>query len=213
VFTRMSLKNLLSVNGFEILKDDSRLYGYTVLCRKVRPTNKINNDGLNIKEILEKQKKAIELIHQKQPEKAVEIYPMFPDGWIAYALNKENMKDFGKQKEVLEVGLSHNPDSFKLKRQLAIMFYQWDENTPEKQYYSNNIKKAEGILLDLLNEKPGSEDILHMIGMINGKYKKDYNKAVYYFKEELKTNPTKFSEVWNNIGYFWKEKEKNENRP
>ena len=35
-FSKQSLKNILWVNGFDIVKEDDSLYGYTVLCQKAK---------------------------------------------------------------------------------------------------------------------------------------------------------------------------------
>ena len=115
------------------------------------------------------------------------------------------MKDFNVQISILEEGLENNPGSTKLKLQLARTLYQWDENTPDKQFYSNNIRRAEDILLDLLNAKPGFEEIYNILGMIEAKYKKNYKKAREYFSKVLEINPSKYGEITNLVGWLWRE--------
>jgi len=207
VFSIVSFTNLLKKQGFKIIKENTSMYGYTVLCVKDEYKGEIiKEDYKKIKSDLEAQKKACEMLNMQQPEKAIAIYPKYPDAYIAYSLNKENMKNYDKQLQIINKGLELMPDNMKLKRQLAQIHYQWDENTPEKQFYSNNIKQAERLFLELTIKKPGSEDTWYFLGMINGKYKKDYETAVTCFKKVLDINPAKFMEIYNNIAFMWKEK-------
>ena len=206
VFTVNSFHNLLRKVGLAIIKSDIKMYGYTVLCEKCEPRSNYNKDDYKLVELaLQTQKKAFELFQQKNFEGAYQLCPDYIDAYIMNLFTKVTMKDFDMQIAILEKGLKSNPDSFKLRKQLARTLYQWDENTPDKQFYSLNIRKAEDIFLDLLKEKPGLDEIHHMLGMIEAKYKKNYSEARHYFSKVLEINPGKYNEIMNLVGWLWKE--------
>ncbi len=218
VFTVQSFKNLIQSNGFEIVKENDTYYGYTVLCKKTDKPFEIK-DKANYKEIEEdliKQKDAIQYVSDPMPQKrdcgkAYEIYPNFPEAYMYHSIDWKNMKDFEKGKEILEKGMEIMPNNHRLTSQLAILYMQWDEQKPKKpQFMSNNVKKAEELFHKCLELKPADEQACYFLGMINGNFKKDYQQAVWYMKKVIELNPNKFGECWNNISYFYKQKESNE---
>ena len=209
-FTKTSFQNLLKKVGLKIIKEDNYMYGYTVLCQKCDFTFELaKEDYIEIKTNIERQKQAIELARQKKYSEAIAVYPQYPDAYILLSIDRENQKSFDAGKDILFSGLSACPDNPKLISQLARLYYQWNQNTPEKVgYYSNNIQEAEKIFLQIIEKKPGYEDAYWFMGMIEGDYKKNYSKAVEYFKKVIEINPAKFVECWNFISYFWKEANK-----
>ncbi len=213
VFSRQAFINLLNKHGFEIIKEDEILYAYTVLVKHSKPKEIVKENYLTKIDIIEKQKKAIELLNQKKHKEALEIYPAFPDCYLFYSLNKENMKEFDAQKNILEEGLKHCPNNHKLISQLGKVYFQWDENTPERQgFYSNRIKKAEELFLKLAKVRPGMEDNFYFLAMIEGKYKQDYKKAIDYLKKFVYVNPTKLQESINLTSHFWSQYAEKDNR-
>lgn len=210
VFSQQSFRNILNANGFEIIKEDTEMYGYTVLCKKSDVSEIVKEDYKEKVKILETEKKAIELVHDdnKKPEEAIKIMPNFPDAYIFMSLNKTNMKSFDNQIDILKKGLKACPDNLRIKMQIARVYFQWDQNTPDKHFYSNNIKQAEKIFTEVLGKKPGADEAYYFLGVIEGNYKKDYDKAVEYIKKQLDINPQKWTEGNNLISYWWKEKEK-----
>jgi tetratricopeptide (TPR) repeat protein len=205
-FSRKSFNNYLRKHGFKVLKVDEDLYAYTVLCKRSKVENKIDKENyLDIVDKIEKQKKAIELVNQGKHQEALEIYPLYPDAYVLHALNNENLKDGKKQIEILEKGLELLPNNAKILNQLGKVLMQWDDNTAGKTFYSNNIKKAEKVFLKLLEIKPGLEDSYYFLAHVEGKYKKDYRKAVEYLKKFMEFNPFKFGETIPLISNFWKE--------
>ena len=210
-FTKQSLRNLLYVQGFEIVKEAEHIYGYTVLCKKA-PKLSIEEgvkkgNWKETKKIIENQKEAIHLLQTKQYDKAIELVPNFPDAYIYKSLQKDNLKDLNVQLAILDEGLKHTPDCMRLLLQKAKIYFQWDENTPEKQnYYSNNIKRAEELFKKVLKYKSGNEDIYYFLSMIEAKYKGNHDKAVDYMKKCLEINPSKFIECWGIIATIYKDK-------
>lgn len=213
VFTYQSFRNLLNKCNLDIVKENTTYYGYTVLCKKKElKRDLIKEDHKKLEEDLKKQKEAISYISapmpdKREPEKAYKVYPKFPEAYMYHVLNKDNMKDFKKTIEILDKGLKIIPDNHKLLSQLAIAYLQWDENKPDKKiFFSNNLKQAEKKLNKCLELKPADEQAYYFLGMIEGKYKGNYDKAVENFKKMLKINPIKFAEVYNLVSKFYKEK-------
>jgi len=205
VFSFQSLRNILHSKGFEIVKENRNVYGYTVLCKKGNPEEIKNEEYREVVESLRSQKKAVELMKQKRYEEAIEEYPKYPDAYILYSLNVENMKNFDNQVSILNKGLSIMPNCAKLLSKLAQVYLQWDENTPNKNYYSNNIRLAESLFKKCFEIKP-AEDMLFFLGMIEHKYKGNYDEAAAYFRTQMEINPMKFQENWNLISAVWKSK-------
>jgi len=59
VFSKQSFHNLLNNAGFEIIKEDEALYGYTVLCKRGEKKDIVKEDYKIQQQILEANKKAI----------------------------------------------------------------------------------------------------------------------------------------------------------
>ena len=209
VFTKQSLKNLIHNAGFEIIKEDDQLYGYTILCQKGGRDQYsiVTEDYKMIEKRLKKQKDVIEFINsdKKGIDKAIEMYPNYPDLYILKATSPDITKSFEESKAVLEQGLEACNNNIKILHQYAILHYQWCENTAESGvFYSNNIKKAEKIFNQVQETKP-SEDIFFFLAMIEGKYKKDSKKAAEFFGQVIEVNPARWAECMNNIAKYWKE--------
>jgi tetratricopeptide (TPR) repeat protein len=185
------------------------MYGYTVLCVLDDTDKTVEKENWElIVQDIEKQKAAIRYLQPdvNKPAEAVKIYPKFTDAYIFWALDKNNMKKFEPQKEILENALKLMPNNFKLKSQLARLYFQWDENTPEKKgLYSNNVKMAERLFQELIEEKPGNEESWFMLAMIEHKYKKNSAQAIKCLEQVMKMNPMRHAECVNNIAVICKE--------
>ena len=67
-----------------------------------------------------------------------------------------------------------------------------------------NIKKAEYWIKRLEDYKGGDQEECHYFqSMIEYKYKKDYDKAVYHARKIIEVNPTRYAEMMNFIGGCW----------
>ena len=199
--------------GFKIIKENRTYYGYTVLCQKSNEKVELKKDDYKaLEKDLEKQKQAISYIMAplpdgRNPEKAIEIYPKFPEGYIYHAISFEKMKKFEVGKEIIEKGLKIMPGCHKLVSQMGVLCMQWDEQKPNKKvYFSNNVKKAEEYFNKCLEVKPADEHALYFLSIIEGHYKKNYEKAVQYMKKVIEINPLKWAELWDKISFFWKDK-------
>jgi len=160
-----------------------------------------------LEKIMSDEREALKLRQQKKFEEAIAVCPKFIDCYIDYSVSAENLKSFATQKEVLERGLSANPNSKKLIAQMAMVHFQFDQNKPEKErYYSNNIKTAEKYWHKVGEIKPGNEIAYYFLALIEGLYKKDYDKAIGYMRKVYEINPANYGEPHNWIGLFCKEK-------
>jgi len=207
VFTKQSFQNLLKKCGFEIYKENYTYYGYTILAKKCDPSNNVVvEDFIKSVKIIENEKKAIQLCNEGKHEEALKIISNYPDAYILWSINKDNMKSFEKQIEILNKALEIMPDDFKINMQLAKLLFQWDQNNPQKiRFYSNNIQKSEKIFDKLLGLKPNNEESLYFLGLINGFYKKNFMKCFYFLKRVITINPARWAEIWNLIAKFMNE--------
>jgi 2-polyprenyl-3-methyl-5-hydroxy-6-metoxy-1,4-benzoquinol methylase len=210
LFTKQSLRNILKKSGFKIIKEDSLMYGYSVICQKenqAEQNNILKEDYQAIVEDIKRQKKAIELYQEEKYKEAVKYYDTFVDAWTMYAA--KDFKDLKRQESVLKEALDMTGNHYKIKRQLAYLYYQWDERKANEEVrITNHIKKSKELFEELIKEKPGMEDFYYYVAMIEAKYYKNYEKARQYFEKVLEINMAKYGEIKNLIGWLWKEKSK-----
>ena len=208
VFSKQSFQNLLKTQGFEIIKENDFIYGYTVLCKKCEPSTDIVKEKYqDIVKILETQKEAIKLCKSGKLDEAIELYPKYPDAYIQKSLTKDVMKEFQLQYDVIKKGLEQCPRNTKLKVRMAQLHFQWDENNAKKKgFYSNNIRTAEKMFEELIEEKGGSEDLYYLLSIINAKFKKDYDTAVKIMRKVYEINPARWADCQKYIAAFWRDK-------
>jgi len=208
VFSKTSFKNLLKKCGFEIIKENNIYYGYTVLCKKCEISNNIEKENPEeIEKKLNNYRDAIELFNQKKYLDAINLVPTYTDAYLGLSLDRDNMKNFEIQKDILSKCIEINKDDIKILLRLAKLFLQWDENTPEKSgFFSNNIKESERIFNYLLDIKGGNEEVYWYLSKIEFFYKKNIDKAVEHMRNVYKINPFKYFDCINQIAMYWKAK-------
>lgn len=203
VFTLQSFQNLLNNAGLEVIQTDSEIYAYTVLCQKApkKPIVKENWEE-NVK-LMERDKQAIDLANAGKIEEALAICPKYPDAYLLYSLNKDNMKEFEPQVTILKRGLKACGDNIKLKFQLAKVYFQWDEQRPDKlPFISNNLLEAEKLLKEIHAARPDNEDIMYFMALMAGKHRKQYDHACALLDRCIYVNPSKWAECNNMKAYF-----------
>lgn len=203
-FSKQSIQNLLHKTGFEIIKEDDKIYGYTVLCKKSESKEIVKENYLEIVALIEKQKKAMDLFKEEKWEEARKTHRGYSDAWIMNAI--KNFKDLKEQERVLKEALEATNNHYKIRKQLAGLYHQWDENKARENFISNHIKIAKKLFEELVEEKPGMEDFYYYLSMIEMKWYKNYEKAREYLNKVLEINPTKYAEIVNLTGLIWKEK-------
>lgn len=207
VFTENTFENFLAVTGWKVVKIDKDMYGYTVLLQKTdkKTVGAIKKENyLENIEKLETQHRAIRAMAEKKNEEAISIWPKFPDAYLFWSMERQNMKEFKLAKDILEKGIALMPKNAKLISQLAKLYFQWDENTPERSgYYSNNIKLSERWFEKLRDIKGGVyEECDYFEALIEAKYKKDFRRAIDLMKNVTRLDPNKWSECTNYIAKF-----------
>lgn len=211
LFSKNSLKNILAKYGFKIVKEDELMYGYTVLCQKTdQKIPIIKDEYLSIVAEIEKQKKAIEFYQAEQWEEAIKCHETYIDAWSMHAV--KDFKDLKKQETRLIEAMGKTDNYYKIKRQLAYLYFQWDQKkageglTPAT--ITNHTRNSKKLFEELVEERPGMEDFHYYLGVIEAKYYKNYEKAREYFQIVIDINPAKYSEMMNLVGWLWKEKYK-----
>jgi len=196
------IRNLMKKTGFDIIKENVLdLYGYTFLCKKGQELPIEKENPATIEDILLRQKAAIELMNSKRWAEAEKVYPAFPDNYIVWSMSKDLLPDVDGQVEILKRGLNACNGSIRIKEHLASIMNQWDESGNGPALYSNNVKTAERLFMEVLEVKP-SENSLFFLGMIEGRYKRDPAAARRLLEKVIEINPGRFSECMNFLCNF-----------
>ena len=206
VFTKQSFRNLLNKCGLEIIQENDTYYAYTVMVKKGDRRDITVENWQDLVQKLEVEHQSCKLAGAHKTDEALAINPLFPDCWILKSLNKDNMKTFKPQIDTLKEGLKYCPNDEKLLMQLAKVYFQWDEQKPDKpNFLSNNTIQAEKLFKQLLEIRPNNEESNYFLGVIYGKYHKDYDTACMYFDKVMEINPMRWNECCNLKAYFRKE--------
>ena len=206
VFTLQSFWNLLNNAGLEIIQEDYDIYAYTVMVKKGEKKPIVKENWEENARKLEIEKQAIDFVNQSKFEEAIALCPDYPDAYLMYSLSKENMKSFEAQISILNRGLSVCHDKLKLKFQLAKVYFQWDEQRPDKlPFISNNLLEAEKILHEMNEKRPKNEDVMYFMSLMAGKHRKDYKRACELMDACIAVNPSKWHECMNMKAWFRRE--------
>jgi len=204
-FSKTSLKNILETNGFKITKEDDKTYGYTVICKKIKPVKDIEKQNyLEIEKLIKKQKDSIDLYNQGKYEEARIFHTGYIDAWCMNSV--KNFKDLPQQEKVLLEAMEATDGHYKIKRQLAHLYFHWDENKAGESKLTNHIKRSKELLEELIIDKPGMEDYYYYLALIENNYYKNHDRARELFQKMIEINPSKWAEVQNLIGFIWKDK-------
>lgn len=131
VFSDTSLKNVFKKVGLEIVKEDHITYGQTYLLKKCEPTTEyVKQDWQKVKEIIEKQHKAIGFYQQALQGKegafrdAIETWQKFPDAYYDWILNSTQKKDRGRCAELIQEAVEAMPGYVKVHIMRGYFLYQ-----------------------------------------------------------------------------------------
>ena len=209
LFTRNSFLNCLAKAGLKVIKEDTAMYGLTVLLEPCNPvTDIVYEDAELVEWSLLLQKAAIEGLY-KNVDESIRLWPKYPDAYIYKSLSEGRIKTFKEQMESLKVGIDCMPDNQRLIYQFASVLYQWDENTPDKEkrfWFSNNVRLSEKMMLDSIKIKPGNDDAYLKLAKINIKYKRDWEAAAKYLDMVYEISPNKWAELVSIRGWMWNER-------
>ena len=146
----------------------------------------------------------MDLFKEEKWEEARKVHPGYPDAWVMNAI--KNFKDLEGQEKILKEAIEPTKNHYKIRKQLAYLYNQWDQNKKDEFNITNHVKLSKQLFEELANEKPGMEDYLYYLVMLEIRWYKNYNKAREYLNQILEINPAKYSEVMNLVGLCWKSK-------
>jgi len=197
VFTEKSLRNLLYKTGFKVVKINRVLYGLTVICQKVKEvySTDVVMQKENYQEVearLDKMKRAIGYFRRVPSidtnyEKAVKIYPNFPDAWIKLIMIQKEIED---QIKFAKRATKALPTSAMINAQLGFIYfrkYDWEY--------------ALSYFLYSFALRPSDENILYHIALCYVELR-DYERAKDYFYQALELNPKMFEQIQKMLGWM-----------
>lgn len=206
-WTKKQFQYLLAKNGWNIIKECHKTYGYTVLCE--------NDESVGVEVIMPEQlyrdveyqintmRKAAIAYQKGQFKEAIRLYPKFIDAYMAEI--GKNGKDFTLQQRLCDAGeqFCKNTTLFQVQRGLIL-------------FQRNLYKEAEQQLLAAVKYRPCDDNILlhlALIAMNEGdsllKDPKQRTKALELlkyaceiFEKIMKINPKSQAQTYNYIGYI-----------
>lgn len=185
VFSKTSLQNLFKKVGLKIIKEDQIVYGQTYLLQKDEKAKGeiVKENWEEIKNIMLKQRDAINLNREKKYKEAIDVYPIFPEAYINLVFDSY-MKVPDKQEEAFKKAFEILPDNLRLKQAYVIHLYR----TERYEECLNNIMMLNTI-------KPNEDNFMYMgfCMYFLGKRK----EAIQAFTIAQALNPTKFVEAMN----------------
>jgi len=170
VWSRNNHKNILKKHGFKIIKENHTIYSSTYMCVKGEKEKIEYDDPAKIKENVIKIKQAIDNLTLKKPKEAVELWPNYPEAWLAYYefTRKEIHAEgaYGEVQKFIEKMLKacNTPEINSFAGELCRRYKQFDK---AKEYFQ--------IAIDM---RPNSPNIIRSIANLYHDlyaYTKDYN--------------------------------------
>jgi SAM-dependent methyltransferase len=203
VFTRPGLLALLKSVGLEVVAHNTSIYDDTLLlkpCEPSRPEPCEHPD--EVVKRLQSIKDCYDAMNGLRPDKAVEIYPHFPDAWIMLAGYKDNFRDMNKKRAVLNKGLALMPDSHKLMEARGLVEMQdSDEKAKGRPMgVTNALRLAEEYFAKTANLRAWSEDGYHRAAIMAYVYRGDVQTAVNCWRIARRINPYRCGEWDGFIG-------------
>lgn len=201
-WSRWHFKSLLEVTGWQMIRDNPRMYGWTMLltpCEK-KPLGKPPMTAEEVATQLSDMQRAATAYRKGQMQEAIRLYPQFVDAYLAEM--GANPKDFDKQMQILEIGEKNCPNSCLFNAQRGMLYYQYDR-----------LDEAERELAKLLDVKPHDDNVLLHMGMIylrkgEALLKKDRPRAMQFLQEAVKIfdkiisiNPSGYVQCYDYIAY------------
>lgn len=134
VWTEKHSINLLNKAGLEVTKVDYNMYDSTYLCKKGAVKDVQYEDPKDILDRLEKIKIAIEHYQNRNPEKAIEVWPNFPEAYFAkYEKNRSKFHEEGPdsiEQEILapmKLACTNSATPYLLEADIAARYENFDK--------------------------------------------------------------------------------------
>ncbi len=187
VFSATSIKNLFLLAGLEVVKEDHIQYGQTYLLRKppagIPSPSIVKENWEGQVEKIRKSKEAIELFAKGEFQKAIDIYPKFPEAWMGLVF-QTHMKDADRQQAIVSEGEKVLNENARWRLAVATWLYQ-----------TKNFEKALGNYQWFMDRRP-NENTAMQIGQTlfeMGRYK----DAFEAFATAQDLNPMMWQEAMN----------------
>lgn len=203
-WTRPQFRQFLLQSGFKIIKEETKMYGYTVLCEKCEPVKykKFGNESFqDIVFQLNVMKRAVTAYQNQDFLDAIRLYPKFPEAYLS---------ECGMQQKNLDVQLKILSECERVctntvmhHMQAGIVFYQW------RRY-----EEAEARYREALKYRPYDDKLLVHLGIlykIVGFQKYTENReqggkllqnAKNIFSTALNINPSRMAEIFSEIAFI-----------
>lgn len=205
-WSKTQFRQFLFQNGFKIVKEAHKLYGYTVLCEKCEPgilpeyekKEKLNDILFQ----LENMKRASTAFINGDFLEAMRLYTKFPDAYMAEC--GKQYQNFDMQLKLLAECERVCLNTVVHHLQAGVVFYQ------RKQY-----KNAEKEYKEAQKYKPNDDFLLTHIGVLYkvvgfNEYVKNkvigekiLKNAIGYFSNAININPKRTEELNNEICYIF----------
>lgn len=201
VFTWQSFANLLAKVGLKVIQEDRNMYQCTVLLEKCEPSGKIIAENpADIKRDLELCKKACEFLKEDKPAEAIACWRRFPEAWVMLSFHHENMRDPIVSEQVLRQALEVMPNHWRLHQEYGNLLFRIGSPPFGSRGMTPQLETAREHLLKAIKLKPGLDNALSQLGMIEAVYAENFQAALEFWKELLYMNPMAFRDVWDRIG-------------
>lgn len=184
VFSYQAIKNLLSVVGLEVIKEDNIIYGNAFVCKKTTQKPYIKEDYRTIHKTLEQQHQAMSILSRLDPnveniealEKVLSIYPKYPTAWSILSVQRGIYEDIKKVMEVYnrsKIALGYNI-------QIELHFAQILTNWCDAGKTNNWIRLAKEMYEGVLDKHPGCIQALVGLSKIHTYHFIDDKKMLEY---------------------------------
>lgn len=212
-WTKLQFKQFLFQNGFKVVKEEHKLYGYTVLCERIKPTKP--DRKLLLPEYIKKEKNINDILFQLESMKrsatayslgdfmeAMRLYQMFPDAYMA---------ECGKQMQNFEMQLRLLSECGRVCKSTVVHHMQ----AGVILYQRKEFQESQAEYMKALKYRPNDDFLLTHIGVLHkvvgfetyGKDKKEGRKildnSIGYFNAAMKVNPKRTEELTNEITYIY----------
>lgn len=201
-WSKKQFRYFLKKMGLRIIKDESKIYGYTVLCEasneSVQESSLDKQDYKDVVYQLETMQKASRQYQKGDYREAIRLYPKFCDAYMAEV--GQNQGKFDMQMKIIEAYEKICSDTVLSHVQRAILFFQY-----------NMLDQAEEQFRIALNYRRCDENILQYLAIIAMKKadalmktdieeaKKLYKRACEIFDVVIGINPLLYAECYNFI--------------
>lgn len=203
-WSRWHLKALFRTTGWQIVKEQNKMYGHTVILERTEVCQSLDTPPQTHEQVVEQltnMKKAVVAYQAGQYKEAISIYPQFVDAYLAQAGGE---KDSAPTLELFALGENCCPNTSLFNASRGLHLYQ------QARY-----DEAERELATAISLKPGDDNLLLHLAIIyirraEQAIKQDLEKgkslfrvAVNILDKIIAINPTQYQQCYDLIGFIF----------